>query len=84
MVRHWPGAEGVYDTRWIHETPAEMAAAIAALDTDEKWREAGALAKAQATEAYESRQVFAVWYRLLTENLPPATSVARYSLPGMP
>jgi hypothetical protein len=61
-----------------------MAASIAALDTDEKWQEAGALAKAQAIEAYESRKVFAVWYRLLTENLPPATSVARYSVPGMP
>jgi glycosyltransferase involved in cell wall biosynthesis len=84
VIRHWPGAEGVYDTRWIHENTQEMAASIAALDTDEKWQEAGALAKAQAIEAYESRKVFAVWYRLLTENLPPATSVARYSLPGMP
>jgi glycosyltransferase involved in cell wall biosynthesis len=84
VVRHWPGAEGVYDTRWIHENTAEMAASIAALDTDEKWQEAAALAKAQAIEAYESRKVFATWYRLLTENLPAATSVARYSLPGMP
>jgi glycosyltransferase involved in cell wall biosynthesis len=84
VIRHWPGAEGVYDTRWIHENTQEMAASIAALDTDEKWQEAGALAKAQAIEAYESRKVFAVWYRLLTENLPPATSVARYSVPGMP
>src|ERR1700761_2374975 len=84
VIRHWPGAETVYDTRWIHETPHEMAAAIAALGSDEQWREAGALAKAQATEAYESRRVFATWYRLLTEDLPPATSVARYSLPGMP
>ena len=84
VIRHWPGAEGVYDTRWIHETPDEMAAAIAALGTEEQWREAGALARAQAIEAYESRTVFATWYRLLTENLPPATSVARYSMPGMP
>ncbi|HEY0716363.1 MAG TPA: glycosyltransferase family 1 protein [Streptosporangiaceae bacterium] len=84
VIRHWPGAETVYDSRWIHESPAEMAAAISALATEEQWQEAGALAKAQAIEAFESRKVFATWYRLLTENLAPATSVARYSLPGMP
>jgi glycosyltransferase involved in cell wall biosynthesis len=84
VVRHWPGAEGVYDTRWIHETTTDMAAAIRALETEEQWQEAAALAKAQAIESYESRQIFATWYRLLTENLPPANSVARYSLPGMP
>jgi hypothetical protein len=61
-----------------------MAAAIAGLRTEEQWREAGQLAKTQAIEAFESRKVFATWYRLLTENLPPAASVARYSLPGMP
>ena len=44
--------------------------------------EAGALAKAQAIENFESRTVFATWYRLLTENLAPAASVERYSLPG--
>jgi hypothetical protein len=84
VIRHWPGAETVYDTRWIHETPHEMAAAVAALGSGEQWREAGALAKAQAIEAYASPPVFATWYRLLTEDLPPAASVARYSLPGMP
>ena len=82
VIRHWPGAEAVYDTRWIHETPQEMAAAIAAIRGDGEWREAGAVAKAQAIEDFESRKVFATWYRLLTQNLAPATSVERYSLPG--
>jgi hypothetical protein len=61
-----------------------MAAAVAALRTEEQWQEAAALAKAQAIEAYDSRTVFPAWYRLMTEDLAPATSVARYSLPGMP
>jgi len=82
VIRHWPGAETVYDTRWIHEDPQEMAAAIAALRTDAQWREAGAVARAQAVELFESRKVFRVWYKLLTENLTPAASVQRYSLPG--
>ncbi|MBV9795788.1 MAG: glycosyltransferase [Actinobacteria bacterium] len=84
VVRHWPGAETVYDTRWIHEDTAGMAAAIAALDTDEKWQQAADLAKAQAKEIYNPRTVFPTWYRLMSEDLPPASSVARFSLPGMP
>ena len=40
--------------------------------------------EAQAIESYESRRIFATWYRLLTENLVPAASVERYSLPGAP
>jgi len=84
VIRHWPGAETVYDTRWIHQSPQQMAAAIAAVRTDEQWREAGALARAQAIESFESRAVFATWCRLLTENLTPAKSVQRYSLPGAP
>jgi glycosyltransferase involved in cell wall biosynthesis len=78
VVRHWPGAEAVYDPRWIRETPAEMAAAIAGIGSDEKWREAGALAHAQAAESFEMNKVFATWYRLLREDLPPAASVERY------
>ena len=84
VIRHWPGAETVYDTRWIHETPQQMAAAIAAIQTEEQWREAGALAKAQGVAEFDSRKVFGTWYRLLTENLTPATKVQRYSLPGAP
>jgi glycosyltransferase involved in cell wall biosynthesis len=84
VVRPWPGADTVYDTRWIHPDPAAMAAAIAALDTEEKWQQAAALAKAQAIETYNPRVVWPSWYRLMTEDLPPASSVARFSLPGMP
>ena len=58
--------------------------AIAAIQTEEQWREAGALAKAQGVAEFESRKVFGTWYRLLTENLTPATKVQRYSLPGAP
>jgi glycosyltransferase involved in cell wall biosynthesis len=78
VVRHWPGAETVYDTRWIRETPAEMAAAVAAYSSEEQWREAGQLAHAQAAESFEMNKVFATWSRVLREDLPPAASVERY------
>ena len=38
VIRHWPGAETIYDPRWIHETPAEMAAFIASLASPDDWR----------------------------------------------
>ena len=78
VVRHWPGAQTVYDARWICETPAEMAAAIAAYSSEDQWREAGELAHAQAAGSFEMNKVFATWYRLLREDLPPAASVERY------
>jgi glycosyltransferase involved in cell wall biosynthesis len=40
VIRHWPGAETIYDTRWISENPAEMAASIAALAAPAAWEEA--------------------------------------------
>ncbi len=36
VLRHWPGAETIYDMRWIHRGPAEMAAAV--LDLAERGR----------------------------------------------
>jgi glycosyltransferase involved in cell wall biosynthesis len=40
VIRHWPGAETIYDARWIKENPAEMAASIAALSSPQAWEEA--------------------------------------------
>jgi glycosyltransferase involved in cell wall biosynthesis len=74
VIRHWPGAETIYDQRWIRETPAEMAAAIAAASADEEsWRAAGALAREQA-QAFDLESVARTWHRLLTENLPASAA----------
>jgi glycosyltransferase involved in cell wall biosynthesis len=40
VIRHWPGAETIYDGRWIKESPAEMAAFIAAQSSPGAWEEA--------------------------------------------
>jgi hypothetical protein len=86
VLRHWPGAETIYDARWIHQDPAEMAAAIASLasggeaggeDSEATWRLAGEAAHAQAAEKWALQQVCASWHRLLTADLEP-------SLPGPP
>jgi glycosyltransferase involved in cell wall biosynthesis len=72
VLRPWPGAETIYDTRWIHRDPAEMAAAIVALGDEAAWRRAGDEANAQATAAFNLPGVREAWRSLLTTDLDPA------------
>ncbi len=72
VLRHWPGAETIYDTRWIHRDTAEMAAAIAALGDENAWREAGEIARKQAADKFALQLVCEKWHRLLTTDIEPA------------
>jgi len=72
VLRHWPGAETIYDTRWIHRSPADMAAAIAALADEADWRRAGDEAHVQASAAFNLPRVCEAWRGLLTTDLDPA------------
>jgi glycosyltransferase involved in cell wall biosynthesis len=72
VLRHWPGAETIYDMRWIHHGPAEMAAAIRGVADEAAWRAAGEVAHRQAAERFALRQVCDAWQRLLTTDLEPA------------
>lgn len=82
VIRHWAGAETIYDRRWIHETPAEMAAFIASLASPDDWRAAGQAAHEQA-QAFELGSVCRTWQRLLTTDLAPgAAGTAAYQLSG--
>jgi glycosyltransferase involved in cell wall biosynthesis len=74
VVRHWPGAETIYDMRWIHRGPAEMAAAIASLAGEPAWREAGEAAHGQAAARFALPDVSATWYRLLASDLEPSAT----------
>jgi glycosyltransferase involved in cell wall biosynthesis len=82
VLRHWPGAETIYDTRWIHPGPAEMAAAIAALDDEADWRRAGDEAHAQAAAAFDLPRVCEAWRDLLTTDLDPAVPDPKLELLG--
>jgi glycosyltransferase involved in cell wall biosynthesis len=72
VLRHWPGAETIYDTRWIHRGPAQMAAAIMAHPSEDDWRAAGDEAHAQAAAAFGLGRVCQAWRGLLTTDLDPA------------
>ena len=82
VVRHWPGAETIYDRRWIHRDPAEMAAAIAALSDEAAWRQAGQDAHDQAAAAFNLERVSQAWYRLLRADIDPAVADPALELLG--
>ncbi|MEV6996524.1 glycosyltransferase [Streptomyces sp. NPDC093982] len=60
----WPGADEIYDRRWIHDNPEAMAEAIAALG-EEGWRSAGELARTQVREGFSLERVAESWTDLL-------------------
>jgi hypothetical protein len=64
VIRHWPGAETIYDARWIRENPAEMAASIAALSSADAWEAARQTAYEQV-QAFELGTVAEAWLRLI-------------------
>jgi glycosyltransferase involved in cell wall biosynthesis len=64
VIRHWPGAETIYDTRWISRTPAEMAASISALSSPEAWETARQDARAQV-QPFDLDTVGRAWHRLI-------------------
>jgi glycosyltransferase involved in cell wall biosynthesis len=72
VLRHWPGAETIYDMRWIHRGPAQMAAAIMAYGEEADWRLAGDEAHAQAAAAFGLARVCEAWRGLLSTDLDPA------------
>ncbi|MEV7997091.1 hypothetical protein AB0O67_35985, partial [Streptomyces sp. NPDC086077] len=60
----WPGADEIYDRRWIHQDPQAMADALAGLG-EEGWRDAGQLARTQVREKFSLRRVARDWTELL-------------------
>ena len=81
VIRHWPGAETIYDQRWIRDTPASMAAFIASLAAPGDWRAAAQAAHEQAL-AFELGGVCRSWHRLLTTDRSPAEAGPVYQLQG--
>ena len=60
----WPGADEIYDRRWIHDSPEAMAETIASLGED-GWRSAGELARTQVRAGFSLERVAEAWTELL-------------------
>jgi glycosyltransferase involved in cell wall biosynthesis len=81
VIRHWPGAETIYDRRWIRETPAQLAELIASLSSPADWLAAGETAHKQAL-GFELGAVCRTWHRLLTADLAAGAAGPAYQLQG--
>ncbi|RKS76349.1 glycosyltransferase involved in cell wall biosynthesis [Actinomadura pelletieri DSM 43383] len=73
----WPGAETIYDDRWIHETPQAMAASISATVSENRWETEGALARTQVRNAYALDEVCRQWTDLLSGHSQTTPSPSR-------
>ncbi|WP_344900166.1 glycosyltransferase [Actinomadura meridiana] len=63
----WPGAETIYDSHWIHETPQTMATAIASTVSEGRWESEATLARTQLQTAYALPKVCHQWTDLLSQ-----------------
>jgi glycosyltransferase involved in cell wall biosynthesis len=64
VIRHWPGAETIYDERWLSDSPAKMAASVAALSDASAWQDARQAAYEQI-RAIDLPAVAGAWLRLI-------------------
>lgn len=65
VVRSWPGADGIYDGRWLHQTPASMAQAILETAEPDRWEAARRTAQSEARDAFGLQGVATSWTQLL-------------------
>jgi glycosyltransferase involved in cell wall biosynthesis len=70
VIRNWPGAETIFDPRWIHADADAMADSILELDED-GWAAAGALARDEIRSRYALDRVVSEWVDLLAGDQAP-------------
>ena len=70
VIRDWPGADTIYDRRWIRHDPPAMADLIATIAAEDRWEMAGAEAKAEVRERYAVGVIADAWSRILEGDLP--------------
>ena len=65
VVRSWPGADTIYESRWIYDDPAEMAQAILTSAEPDRWEQERQVAREQARAAFGLDRVVDAWVDLL-------------------
>jgi glycosyltransferase involved in cell wall biosynthesis len=82
LIRAWPGAETIYDRRWIVPAPDDAGLVEALVDRilvqtrDQAWGRLRHEAQAQARESFDVATVSRRFARLLVEDLEPADAAA--------
>ncbi|MBT2210664.1 glycosyltransferase [Actinomadura sp. NEAU-AAG7] len=78
VLLNWPGADTIYDRRWIHADPPAMAASIAATVSLGRWEQDRLLARDQVRAAYGLDEVCRQWTDMLAATgAPKAARQAR-------
>ena len=70
----WPGADTIYDTRWIHDDPAAVAEAIHEVTRSGRWDTERRTAREQVRASFPLDAVCDTWARILVEDLSPETA----------
>ena len=70
----WPGADTIYDTRWIHADPVAMASSIHDTVLSGRWAETAAQAQRQVAASFPLDAVCDEWVSVLVHNLSPDTA----------
>ncbi len=70
----WPGADTIYDTRWIHDDPAAVADAIHEINASGRWEAERLFAREQVQASFPLDAVCETWARILVEDLSPDTA----------
>ena len=65
VVRSWPGADTIYESRWIHDDPSEMAHAILTAAQPERWEQDRSVAQEHARAAFGLDRIVDSWVELL-------------------
>ena len=71
----WPGADTIYDTRWIHGDPEAMATAIHSTVSSGRWEQVAAEAQRQVGASFPLDDVCEQWVRVLVEDVSPDTAL---------
>lgn len=70
----WPGADTIYDTRWIHADPAAAADAIHDIVSAGRWQAERTFAREQVQASFPLEAVCRTWARILVEDLSAETA----------
>jgi glycosyltransferase involved in cell wall biosynthesis len=77
LIRAWPGAQTIYDSRWIASaqdpagTVQQLADRVLTATQDQTWEQLGHEARAQARASFDVVAVCERFGRVLVEDLPP-------------
>lgn len=72
VIGDWAGGDTIYDPRWIHKSPEDMAKAVLALREGATWEAEGRKAKAQVAASYSLERVCDLWGQFVVDGHVPA------------